>query len=140
MFLYSPSLARTTSVRSCAALYGGDCNVSPNPGPPLKHQPQKGVDVSALSKAEIHERLKKMPGWSNPGKAIQKKFMFGSFVLAMGFVNKVAEAAEAAQHHPDITINYSVVTISLSTHSEGGVTGRDFDLAQQTDEIAAASA
>jgi len=95
--------------------------------------------VSALSKAEIHERLKKMPGWSQAGKAIHKKFTFKSFMPAMGFVNQVAEAAEAAQHHPDITINYSIVTISLSTHSEGGVTERDFDLARQIDGIAGAA-
>ncbi len=94
--------------------------------------------MSALSKDEIHERLKKMPGWSHAGKAIHRKFTFKSFTPAIGFVNKIAEAAEEAQHHPDITINYSIVTISLSTHSEGGVTEKDFELAQQIDAIAEA--
>jgi 4a-hydroxytetrahydrobiopterin dehydratase len=54
----------------------------------------------------------------------------------MGLVNKIAEAAEMAQHHPDIAINYNVVGVSLSTHSEGGVTQKDFDLAQQIDKLA----
>jgi 4a-hydroxytetrahydrobiopterin dehydratase len=91
--------------------------------------------VAALSKDEIQQRLKKMEGWSHAGKALQKKFTFKSFMPAIGFVNKLAEAAENAGHHPDITINYNVVTISLSTHSEGGVTEKDFALATQTDEI-----
>jgi 4a-hydroxytetrahydrobiopterin dehydratase len=91
--------------------------------------------VAALSKVEIQERLKKMEGWSHAGKALHKKYTFESFMPAIGFVNKLAEAAENAGHHPDITINYNVVTISLSTHSESGVTEKDFDLATQTDLI-----
>jgi len=93
--------------------------------------------VSALSKVEIHEKLKAMPQWSHVGKSIVKKFTFKSFVPAIAFVNKIADAAEKAGHHPDITINYSVVGISLSTHSEGGITQKDFDLAGQIDQIAA---
>lgn len=93
--------------------------------------------MAALSKTEIHEKLKKMLGWEHAGKALHKKYTFKSFLPAIGFVNKIAEAAEKAGHHPDITINYSVVAISLSTHSEGGVTDRDFDLAKTIDEIAA---
>ena len=92
--------------------------------------------MSALSKVEIHEKLKSMPHWSQVGKSIVKKFTFKSFVPAMAFVNKVAEAAEKAGHHPDFTINYSIVGLSLSTHSEGGVTQKDFDLAGQIDRIA----
>lgn len=92
--------------------------------------------MSALSKPEIHEKLKEMPHWSHVGKSIVKKFTFKSFMPAIAFVNKIAEAAEQAGHHPDITINYSVVGISLSTHSEGGITARDFELAKQIDQIA----
>ena len=92
--------------------------------------------MPALSKNEIHENLKMRPGWSHSGKAIHKKYTFKSFLPGIAFVNKIAEAAEKAQHHPDITINYSVVSISLSTHSEGGVTAEDFGLAQQIDAIA----
>jgi 4a-hydroxytetrahydrobiopterin dehydratase len=92
--------------------------------------------VPALSKVEIHDKLKAMPQWSQMGKSIQKKFNFKSFMPAIDFVNKVAEAAEKAGHHPDITINYSVVGISLSTHSEGGITEKDFALARQIDQLA----
>ncbi len=92
--------------------------------------------MAALSKNEIQERLKKMPGWSHTGKAIHRKFTFRSFMPGIDFVNKIAGAAEEAGHHPDITINYSVVTISLSTHSEGGVTGKDFELAQKITALA----
>jgi 4a-hydroxytetrahydrobiopterin dehydratase len=92
--------------------------------------------VSALGESEVYERLQTMPGWSLADKAIQRKFTFRSFMPGIRFVNKIAEAAETAQHHPDITINYNVVTISLSTHSEGGVTPKDLDLAQQIDAIA----
>lgn len=91
--------------------------------------------MAALSKVEIQQKLKKMEGWSHAGKALQKRFTFKSFLLAMEFVNKLAEAAEKAGHHPDITINYNLVTLSLSTHSEGGVTERDFALASQIDQI-----
>ncbi len=92
--------------------------------------------MAALIKVEIHEKLKEMRGWSLVGKSIQKRYTLKSFVPAIGLVNKIAEAAEKAQHHPDITINYNVVGISLSTHSEGGVTQKDFDLAQQIDKLA----
>ncbi len=95
--------------------------------------------MSALSKTDIQENLKKRPGWSYSGKAIHKKFTFKSFLPGIAFVNKIAEAAEKAQHHPDITINYNVVSISLSTHSEGGVTAKDFGLAQQIDALAGPS-
>lgn len=92
--------------------------------------------MPALSKAEINEKLKALPGWSHAGKSIQKKFSMKSFLPAIAFVNQIAEAAEKAGHHPDITINYSLVIISLSTHSEGGITERDFELAGRIDQIA----
>jgi len=92
--------------------------------------------LAALSKPEIHERLQKLRDWTHAGKALHRKYMFKSFLAAIAFVNKIADAAEKAGHHPDITINYSAVSISLSTHSEGGVTEKDFDLARQIDELA----
>jgi len=94
--------------------------------------------VAALSKNEIQLKLKEMRGWSHQGKSIQKRYTLKSFMPAMGLVNKIAEEAEKVQHHPDITINYNVVGIALSTHSEGGVTQKDFDLAQQIDKLAEA--
>jgi len=92
--------------------------------------------MAALSKNEIQEKLRDMRGWSYVGKSIQKRYTLKSFVPAIGLVNKIAEVAEKAGHHPDITINYNVVSIALSTHSEGGVTQRDFDLAQQIEKLA----
>jgi len=91
--------------------------------------------VAALSKDEIHLRLKKTEGWFHQGKALHKKYTFKSFPAGIQFVNKIAEAAESAGHHPDITINYNVVSISLATHSEGGVTDKDFDMAGTIDQI-----
>jgi 4a-hydroxytetrahydrobiopterin dehydratase len=76
-----------------------------------------------------------MPEWSPTGKAIYKKFAFKSCMPAIAFANKIAEAAEQANHHPDITINYSQVGISLSTHSESGVPQKDFQLAEAIDKI-----
>ncbi len=92
--------------------------------------------MAALSKGEIQQKLKDMRGWSHMGKAIQKRYTLKAFMPAIDLVNKIAEAAEKAGHHPDITINYNIVGISLSTHSEGGVTQKDFDLARQIDQLA----
>jgi 4a-hydroxytetrahydrobiopterin dehydratase len=92
--------------------------------------------MAALSKKEIHEKLKEFPGWSHEGKCIRRKYTLPSFVLAIALVNKIAAAAEKAGHHPDLTVNYNVVGIALSTHSEGGVTAKDFDLARQIDLLA----
>ncbi len=91
--------------------------------------------MAALSSEAIQHGLAKMHGWSYQGKDIHKQFTFKSFLPGIEFVNKIAQAAESAGHHPDITINYNVVGISLSTHSEGGVTGKDFDLAAKIDQI-----
>jgi len=93
--------------------------------------------VTAFNKNEIQQKLKDLEGWSLQGKAIQKRYTLKSFLSAMELVNKIAGAAEEVQHHPDITISYNVVGVSLSTHSEGGVTRKDFDLAQQIDKLAA---
>ncbi len=93
--------------------------------------------MPALSKPEIQQKLKEMQGWSLEGKAIRKKYTLKSFMPVITLVNQIAEAAEKANHHPDLTINYNVLGVALSTHSEGGVTEKDFALAKQIDEIAA---
>lgn len=93
--------------------------------------------MAALSKVEIHEKLKEFSGWSHAGKALHRKYTFKSFMEAIGFVNRIAEAAEKAGHHPDMTISYNSVSITLSTHSEGGVTDKDFQLAKEIDGLAA---
>jgi 4a-hydroxytetrahydrobiopterin dehydratase len=95
--------------------------------------------MAALREKEIQATLNRHSGWSFSDNAIHKKFSFEAFMPAVGFVNRIARAAEEAQHHPDITINYNVVSISLSTHSEGGVTHKDIELAGQIDDLAKAS-
>ena len=91
--------------------------------------------MAAFTHDLIQQSLAKAKGWSYEKKELHKKFTFKSFLPGIEFVNKIAAAAETAGHHPDITINYNVVGISLSTHSEGGVTEKDFDLASTIDQI-----
>ncbi len=85
--------------------------------------------MNTLSDAEITQRLASLPGWERDGGRIHRTFSFDDFKGSMAFVNRVAELAEAADHHPDVDIRYSKVTLTLSTHDAGGLTGRDFDLA-----------
>ena len=89
-----------------------------------------------LSQAEIAERLKTLEGgWTREGDAIRKKYTFTGFAEAIAFVNRLAPEAEAADHHPDILINYKRVTLTYSTHSEGGLTEKDFAGAAAADRI-----
>ncbi len=89
----------------------------------------------ALNKNEVEARLKDMSGWKRDDDEIEKKFQFDDFAGSMAFVNGVAKAAEEADHHPDISIKYNKVKLTLSTHSEGGITEKDFALAQQIDAM-----
>ncbi len=91
--------------------------------------------MAKLSQEAIQQGVAKGKGWSYEGGELRKKYTFKSFLPGIEFVNKIAAAAERAGHHPDITINYNVVGISLSTHSEGGVTVKDFDLAGVIDHL-----
>lgn len=90
--------------------------------------------MAVLSENEIKEKLKNLEGWQLKGKEISRVYNFKDFVDAVAFVNKVAILAEKADHHPDILINYNKVTLSLSTHSQGGVTENDFNLAKGIDK------
>jgi 4a-hydroxytetrahydrobiopterin dehydratase len=89
--------------------------------------------MSAMTKDEVKTRLESLPGWERDGDEIEKRFRFDDFKASMAFVNRVADLAETADHHPDITIKYNRVKLTLSTHSEGGVTEKDFALAAQID-------
>jgi 4a-hydroxytetrahydrobiopterin dehydratase len=86
--------------------------------------------MALLTETEIKERLARVPGWERRGQEIRRTWAFADFKAAMAFVNRVAELAEAANHHPDIDIRYSKVTLALSTHDAGGLTARDFALAE----------
>ena len=90
--------------------------------------------MAKMSKAEIAASLEGLVGWKLEGKTIAKGYEFPSFPEAMHFVNNVAGLAEAADHHPDILINYRRVTLTLSTHDEGGLTKKDFELASQIEK------
>jgi 4a-hydroxytetrahydrobiopterin dehydratase len=89
-----------------------------------------------LSESEVHENLKNLKEWQLTGNEIKKQFAFDSFMSGIEFINRVAGLAESADHHPDITVNYRRVTMALSTHSEGGLTQKDFDLARRIDAAA----
>jgi 4a-hydroxytetrahydrobiopterin dehydratase len=92
--------------------------------------------MAKLSTQEIQAGLAKLPGWTLKGAAIGKTFRFTSFRAAIGFVDKVADIAEAADHHPDIDVRFDRVTLSLSTHSAGGLTERDLALAAEIETVA----
>jgi 4a-hydroxytetrahydrobiopterin dehydratase len=86
--------------------------------------------MDLLSETEIQHRLSRLAGWERRGQEIRRTWAFADFKAAMVFVNRVAGLAEAADHHPDIDIRYSKVTLVLSTHDAGGLTARDFALAE----------
>jgi 4a-hydroxytetrahydrobiopterin dehydratase len=85
---------------------------------------------------ESAQKLAALPGWQLTADGIQKRFALASFMSVIGLVNRVAEAAEAANHHPDILIKYDQVTFTLITHDAGGLTQRDFDLAARIEALA----
>lgn len=91
--------------------------------------------MAPLTDADVRKKLGELSGWALAGNAIEKKYELSSFLPAIQFVQKVAELAEAEQHHPDIVVNYNVVTLTLSTHSEGGVTEKDIKLAGSIEKL-----
>jgi 4a-hydroxytetrahydrobiopterin dehydratase len=88
-----------------------------------------------LSRTDADARLKELTGWTLEGDAIRKQYTFGSFREAISFVVRLAFDAEEADHHPDILINYKRVMLTWSTHSEGGLTEKDFAGAKNADRI-----
>jgi 4a-hydroxytetrahydrobiopterin dehydratase len=93
--------------------------------------------MSLLTDDEVNLALGQLPGWTRAGNAIRKQFTFRSFPEAVAFVSRLVPDAEAADHHPDLTINYRRVTVEYSTHSEGGLTRKDVDGAQMAERKAA---
>lgn len=88
-----------------------------------------------LNAQDIKDSLKRVPEWDHDKKHIERLFEFEDFNEAIEFVNGVAEIAEEDEHHPDIDIRYNKVRVALSTHSEGGLTELDFDLAEKIDTL-----
>jgi 4a-hydroxytetrahydrobiopterin dehydratase len=89
--------------------------------------------MALLTASEIDRQLTSLTGWTREGDAIRKQFTFKGFPEAVAFVSRLVPDAEAADHHPDITINYRRVTLSYSTHDEGGLTLKDFDGAKMAE-------
>ena len=94
--------------------------------------------MSPLSDVEVTSRLGSLPSWQVEQGELVRTFSFADFRAAMGFVNQVAELAEAAGHHPDIDIRYNKVRLGLVSHDAGGLTVKDFDLAAATDKVGSA--
>jgi 4a-hydroxytetrahydrobiopterin dehydratase len=88
-----------------------------------------------LTDQEIAEQLSRLPGWRREKDTITKTFRFNAYMDGIRFVQQVAEAAEKLNHHPDLSIGYCVVTVSLTTHDSGGITQKDFALARQIESI-----
>jgi len=88
---------------------------------------------TVLKANEIGAKLNEIPGWERQDQKICRHYVFSGFIPAMAFVNHVADLAERMNHHPDILIHYNKVTLTLSTHSAGGLTALDFELAKKID-------
>jgi 4a-hydroxytetrahydrobiopterin dehydratase len=89
-----------------------------------------------ITAAEIKTYMKKVPEWETDKKKIERTFEFDDFTAAIDFVNAVAEISEEQEHHPDIDVRYNHVKLSIHTHSKGGLTELDFQLAERIDTLA----
>jgi 4a-hydroxytetrahydrobiopterin dehydratase len=94
------------------------------------------IAMARLDEAAVRKAVQELPGWTLDGNAIRRQFTLASFPDAIAFVTRLAFDAEAADHHPDILVNYKRVTLTYSTHSEGGLTQKDFDGARKADALA----
>ena len=92
--------------------------------------------MSRLDEEEVERRLAELPEWGRAGEAITREFECGDFAGSVEFVNRLTPVAEEMNHHPDLAISWSTVTVTISTHSEGGLTAADFELARRIDGLA----
>jgi len=91
--------------------------------------------MAVLQDQEIEERLSSLEGWSRDGDAIAKTFERGDFVGSVKFLDSIVGPAEEMNHHPDVEISWDKVTVTITTHSEGGLTANDFELAARIDAL-----
>jgi 4a-hydroxytetrahydrobiopterin dehydratase len=91
--------------------------------------------MARLSDTEIEERLEGLDGWEHVGDAIVKEFENGDFKGSVDLVNRITPEAEELNHHPDLEISWSTVKVTITTHSEGGLTEGDFELARRIDAL-----
>ncbi len=92
--------------------------------------------MSKLGDSEIESRLADLEGWQRKGDAICKEFERNDFVGSVDFAKSIVEPAEEMGHHPDLAISWDTVEVTITTHSEGGLTANDFELAEHIDELA----
>jgi 4a-hydroxytetrahydrobiopterin dehydratase len=92
--------------------------------------------MALLEQDEIERRLTGLDGWALSGSAIAKDFERGDFAGSVAFVNEIAPVADELDHHPDLAISWDTVTVTISTHSQGGLTAADFELAGRIDALA----
>ena len=92
--------------------------------------------MTLLGDEEIEARLGRLDGWRREGDAIAKEFELGDFAGSVAFVNRLAAVAEELNHHPDLSVSWSKVTVTITTHSQGGLTENDFELAKKVDPLA----
>ncbi len=92
--------------------------------------------MAKLSDDEITEKLTELDGWTREGEAIVKSYDRGDFTGSVKFVESIVEPAEGMNHHPDLSISWNEVKVVISTHSEGGLTANDFELAGKIDALA----
>ena len=92
--------------------------------------------MALLTPDQVAERIKTVEGWTVAGKTIRKEYTFQDFPEAVLFVSALVPGAEDADHHPDIEIHYKRVILTYATHSEGGITDKDFAGAAMADEVA----
>ena len=92
--------------------------------------------MAVLEGSELEAEVAKHPGWEVRSGALEKSFQRGDFNGSMALLNRIAEAADAADHHPDVSISWDTVTLRWVNHSAGGITAADVDMARKSDEIA----
>ncbi len=92
--------------------------------------------MALLTHGEIEERLGSLPDWELAGDAIERRCECGDFMGSVALVDRIAPVAEEMGHHPDLAISWDTVTVTLTTHSEGGLTAADFELAERIDALA----
>ena len=95
--------------------------------------------MARLSDEEIEEQLAGLDGWERAGDAIERTFQLDDFKGSVDFVNRLTPEAEGMYHHPDLAISWNKVTVTITTHSEGGLTANDFELARRIATLAPAA-
>ncbi|MDG2423023.1 MAG: 4a-hydroxytetrahydrobiopterin dehydratase [Phycisphaerales bacterium] len=100
-----------------------------------KQDTKQDTSMEKLESDNIEARMESVPDWTLSGDNLQRTIGFDDFRAAMEFVNKLADAAEASGHHPDIMIRYGKVTLTLTTHDAGGLTEKDFEMAARIDAL-----